>query len=40
MPTFNINWPTNKVMFTDITKNNPITLISLKQYKGVGSFYE
>jgi len=40
MPTFNINWPINKVMFTDIAKNHAVKLISLKINEGVGSFYE
>jgi hypothetical protein len=40
MPTFDINWPTNKVMFTDIAKYHAIKPISLKKKEDVGSFYK
>lgn len=40
MSTFNLNYPTNKVMFTDLVKYHATKSISLKINKGVGSFYE
>jgi len=40
MPTLDINWPTNKVMFMDIAKYQAIKMMSSIINEGVGSFYE
>jgi len=39
-PTFDLNWPTNKVVFIVRAKNQTIEAKSLKIKDSVGSFYE